>query len=625
MNFWFEICMEIDYAKHGFRCGIEIHQRVASHHKLFCQCKTLNESEESDGTLFRKQRAVAGELGAVDAAAMHEQLRNRKFVYKRYPTFTCDVDEDQEPPHRLNQEALDVGLQVALMLKADVLDEVEVMRKSVLDGSNTGGFQRTMVIALGGELGTSKGKVRIPTICLEEEASAIQEEMSGEVIYRLDRLGIPLVEICTATDIVDPAHCRETAERLGLILRATGKVQRGIGTIRQDVNISIAGGARVEIKGAQDLDCLQALVENEVQRQLGLLELKAELKRREAKEFLFKCVDVTDLFASTESKMLRKALDKKEVLIALRLPKFGGLLGRELYPGRRFGTELSDYAKTQGVGGIIHSDEKMPKYGITPKEAEALCKKLAVAEDCAWIMIAGPEQKACRASEEAYKRAMLALKLVPEETRKVVKEGETAYMRPLPGGARLYPETDVPPVRLTKARIDGLAAVLPEMPDDTLDRLKGVLNEELAHKIFRSPRLHLFSRVMDQVKGADATVVAATLEEIVVGLKREGVAVEAIKDDRLIDLFREHFENGLFVKAAVPGILRHMAKMPGESVRDAVSTLGLKRMSHAEIEEAVKAELKETRDRGLLIKRIMEKLRLRAEGSDVVKVVNRLV
>ena len=615
--------MALDYKKLGFKCGIEIHQRIASHEKLFCACGTHNESEESTGTFYRKQRAVAGELGTIDAAALHEQLRNRKFIYRTYPSFTCDVDADEEPPHSLNQEALDVALQVALMLKATIIDEAQVMRKSVLDGSNTGGFQRTMIIAVDGVLETSRGRVRIPTIALEEEASAIQEDLPGEVVYRLDRLGIPLIEIATATDIVDPEHCRETAEKIGMILRATGKVQRGIGTVRQDLNVSIAGGARVEIKGAQELESLQTIVENEVMRQLRLMEIKEELRRREAKEFLFKYVDVTDVFANTESKLLKKALDRKEAILALRLPKFAGLLGIELYPNRRFGSELSDYAKTQGVGGIIHSDEKISKYAISEGELAKVKELLKTTDDCAWVIIAGPEEKAKRAAEEVYKRAIIAIKQVPEETRKVLKDAETAYMRPLPGGARLYPETDVPPVRLTRARIESLAAVLPEMPDETLERLKGMLNEELSRKVFRSQRLQLFNRIIDEVKNVDATVVATTLEETLVNLKREGVPVEKIREDSLVELFIE-FQNGLFVKAAIPGILKQLAKTPNERISAIAERMQLKRMTIPEMEALVREELKETNDKGILIKRVMEKCRLRCEGSEIVKIINKI-
>ncbi|MDD5317812.1 MAG: Glu-tRNA(Gln) amidotransferase subunit GatE [Candidatus ainarchaeum sp.] len=616
--------MALDYAKLGFKCGIEIHQRLASHEKLFCACATQNESEESDGSLERRQRAVAGELGAVDAAAVHEQLRNRKFVYATYPSFSCDVDEDQEPPHALNQDALDAALQVALMLKSDVVDEAQVMRKAVLDGSNTGGFQRTAVIALDGKLDTSKGTVSIPTVSIEEEASAIQGERSGEVLYRLDRLGIPLVEIGTAPEIASPEHCREVAERLGMILRATGRVQRGIGTIRQDVNVSIRDGARVEIKGAQDLGRLSALVENEVLRQAALVKIRGELEKRGAKECALEAVDVSRAFAGTQSRLLRKSLDRKEALIAFGLARFEGLLGAELCEGRRLGSELSDYAKAQGVGGIIHGDEDMKKYGISEGEVKALREAAGAGAGDAWVLVAGPEPAARNAAAAAFGRAMQALRGVPEETRKVVNDVQTAYMRPLPGGARLYPETDLPPVRVSRARIEKLESVLPEMPEETLAWLKKTLNSDLAEKMARSQRLPLFRRALDEVKGADATLVAATLEETLTNLKREGVKVELAGDDKLLEIFAAYFSLRLFAKAAMPEIIRGAVETPGESAAGVVERLGLRRMTAEEIRAAVRAEAKETGDKGMLLKRVMAKHRLRAEGAEMAKAIDSL-
>jgi len=52
----------------------------------------------------------------------------------------------------MSREALESALMVALLLGSNVVDEVHVMRKIVIDGSNTTGFQRTSVLGLGGRL-----------------------------------------------------------------------------------------------------------------------------------------------------------------------------------------------------------------------------------------------------------------------------------------------------------------------------------------------------------------------------------------------------------------------------------------------------------------------------------------
>ncbi|RMF55811.1 Glu-tRNA(Gln) amidotransferase GatDE subunit E [Candidatus Woesearchaeota archaeon] len=260
---------KLDYEKLGFKCGLEIHQQIEGK-KLFCNCPTLNSKEKPDIRFERRLRAVAGETGDVDKAAKYETRKAKKYIYEADSRDCCLVEMDEEPPHPINKDAVDVCLQVALVLKAKIVDEIQVMRKTVVDGSNVSGFQRTALVAYDGSLETSKGIVRIPTICVEEEAAQKVETTKDYTKYRLDRLGIPLIEIATGPDIKDNEHAKEVAEKLGMILRSTKKVKRGIGTIRQDVNVSIRGKNRVEIKGFQEIRTMPAVIEREVKRQLSL-------------------------------------------------------------------------------------------------------------------------------------------------------------------------------------------------------------------------------------------------------------------------------------------------------------------------------------------------------------------
>ncbi len=269
--------INMDYNKLGFKSGIEIHQQLAGK-KLFCNCPTLNSTKESDIKIIRRLRAVAGETGVVDVAAKHEMEKGKQFIYISNSEDTCLVEYDEEPPHPINQNALTVALQISLLLNAKIVDELQVMRKTVVDGSNTSGFQRTALVATKGYIETSLGKVRIANICLEEEAAQKIKEDDQSITYRLDRLGIPLIEIGTEADIKSPGHAKEVAAYLGMVLRSTGSCKRGIGTIRQDVNISIKGGARTEIKGFQDLRSIVKVSENEVKRQETLIKQSKKIK-----------------------------------------------------------------------------------------------------------------------------------------------------------------------------------------------------------------------------------------------------------------------------------------------------------------------------------------------------------
>lgn len=268
----------MDYKELGFKCGIECHQQLNTH-KLFCHCPSLvRDPNKPDILIQRRLHTVAGETGEIDIAAKHEMAKDREFIYEACRTSSCLVELDECPPEPINEEAVDVALEISLLLNAKPVDEIQVMRKIVIDGSNVSGFQRTSLIAMDGFIETSQGKVSIPTICLEEESAQKVKEDKEKVIYRLDRLGIPLVEVATDTDIKSPEHAKEAASIIGMILRSTGKVIRGIGSIRQDVNVSIKNGARTEIKGFQDLKSIPKVIEYEIKRQLDLVHKGKKLK-----------------------------------------------------------------------------------------------------------------------------------------------------------------------------------------------------------------------------------------------------------------------------------------------------------------------------------------------------------
>ncbi len=296
----------IDYKAIGLKSGLEIHQQLSSRTKLYCCCPNeIRKAEESDFEFFRYLRARESEMGEVDRAAAEQAMTRKKFIYKSYDT-TCLIENDEEPPMPLNSEALDIALKAAVLFNMKPADEVFTMRKIVVDGSNTTGFQRTCFVASNGFIETPMGRVGMDTLCLEEDAASKVDTKADATTYSLDRLGIPLIEIATAPDIKTPAQAREVALAIGTLLRSL-KVRRGLGTIRQDVNVSIAQGARVEIKGVQALDLVQDVVEKEAARQVNLVAIREELLARHATVH-DEIVDMTDLFKGSESKVVKKAL-----------------------------------------------------------------------------------------------------------------------------------------------------------------------------------------------------------------------------------------------------------------------------------------------------------------------------
>ncbi len=529
-------------------------------------------------------------------------------------------------------EAVDIALTVALMIGAKPVDEIHVMRKTVIDGSNTTGFQRTCVIALGGEVEVEGKRVPIQHIGLEEDAARKIEEKGSIVRYRIDRLGIPLIEIATAPVLYSPKEAERVALAIGRILRATRRVKRGLGTIRQDLNISISEGALVEIKGVQELELVSKVIEYEVQRQLNLLKIRDELRKRgltidEIKENF---VDVTSIFKETECKVIKKAISQGKVVLAVKLPKFAGLLGMELAPNMRLGLEMANRARFWGrVGGIFHTDE-LPAYGITNKEINKLKQTLKADPQDAIVFVADTLENASDALKAVTERAREALTGVPEETRAANPDGTTRYMRPRPGAARMYPETDVPPIQLTEEYIEKIRLGLPELPEEKIKRLirEYGLNLKLAKQVMDSEYSDLFEKIAKETR-VPPTTIAATLTETFKALKREGVAVERVTDQQIEELFHL-IDSRVTTKEAIPEIIRWLSEHKGASVKDAIEGLGLAKLSREELEEIIDTLVKENErlvmERGMkafgpLMGLIMKKVRGRVEASLVSEVL----
>jgi len=588
---------EFDYDELGLVAGLEIHQQLDTATKLFCACPTdLREPEDAERSFTRYLHPTRSELGEVDEAALEESKVEREFEYLAYDS-TCLVEEDDEPPHRLDGEALEAAMEIAQLLDMDAVDRAHVMRKVVIDGSNTGGFQRSSLVAEDGVIETSEGPVGVEDLMLEEESAQRVEDREDGVLYSLDRLGIPLVEIGTKPDVSSPEQAREAAERIGMLLRSTGKVKRGLGTIRQDVNVSIAEGARVEMKGVQSLDDIDDLVREEVRRQVELLEVADELEERDGR--VGETQDVTTVFEDTESSVIRDALDDggepgsgKDAsgdeprgggeVHAVPLYGFDGLVGRELQEDRRLGTEFSDHAKRHGAGGIFHTDE-LPAYGVTDEEVAALREAVGAGEDDAVAIVADDPETAAQSVEAVADRAEMAIEGVPEETRGANDDGTSRYLRPLPGAARMYPETDVPPVDP-----DPSAVETPELLTEKVQRYQDEfgLDAGLAEQVAFGRRWPLFEEQVEA--GVDATLAAQTLESTVTELRRDGVPVDGLTDDHFRGVLGL-VADGELAQEGVPELLEGLAEHPGSDPAALAAELGLGSAAEDEVREAVVA------------------------------------
>ena len=493
----------------GFMCGLEVHQQLATGKLHSRQPSTLYEDgiEDIEGrwkSAHRRLRAARGEGGKIDIAARFEQRRNRSFIYYQSPNAGL-IEMDEAPPLGHDKDAIEVALTMAAMMCAKPVGALQAMRKTVADGSNTSGFQRTTLVGTHGSIQTPSGPVGVDVICLEEDSARKLDTRStaeGEqVVYTLDRLGVPLVEVATAPDVQTPEHAKETALALGTLLRDTRRVRRGLGSIRQDLNVSIGAGDRVEIKGCQDLDWIPRIIRLEMARQLHFYRLANQLRSshnlpklpthrnhddsdiesdvaEKVSEIMpFELLDVTPEFGKCESKMISDSIGNGSIVMGLSLPGLNGLLGTKELDSEgsqlpRLGRELASAAKLAGVKGIFHSDE-LPAYGISQAETDAF---LTILGDC-FVLCVAPKWQAELALEGVHSRAKLAYHRIPQEVRNVVvrkgapEDGTTTAMRPLPGGARMYPETDIPTTPIDSAHWENIRSNLPPSREERLSRL----------------------------------------------------------------------------------------------------------------------------------------------------------
>lgn len=572
----------IDYEAIKFKSGLEIHQQLDTG-KLFCACPGYLRSDEPNFSISRRLHAVAGESGIVDSAVAHEALIDKEFVYQGYRDSTCLVEIDEEPPKELNKKALDEALKIALLLNCEIYPVAQIMRKTVIDGSNTSGFQRTVLIGHDGFVETSFGRVRIDCVALEEDSARPIERRDEKVIYRLDRLGIPLVEITSAPDMNRPEQVKEAALKIGEILRAC-KVKRGIGTIRQDINMSILGMQRIEMKGFQDPAMMISTIDAEIKRQSALNEIYDQVKK--VKKSTIKHLDLTKLFSKTNSSLIRSEIEKKGVVLGFKMPGFNGLIGKELTSNKRFGTELAYRARKLGLGGLIHSDEKMDKYQISDDEVVAIRKELSAKKDDAFVLVAFEKNKAEKAIKAIMERAEMQYEFaVAPEVRGALPDGSSEFLRPLPGRARMYPETDLPLLRNKRDYINSLKKELPKLKQEIKEDLKKIgLNPELINLVV-DDNFEDFTTLM-KVHPKDANLIAKMItlwrNEISTKLSKSADEIKQLITERILEEILEEIIKGKLEDGDVKKVMFDIAN--GKTFAEAIK---IEKMSHDHLEQEI--------------------------------------
>jgi glutamyl-tRNA(Gln) amidotransferase subunit E len=587
----------IDYSEAGLIAGLEVHQQLLTPTKMFCRCPAGHYTDTHDGAVLRHMRPTLSELGEYDGCALMEFKTKKNIIYLLHEENVCTYEMDDTPPFLVNQEAVSIAIEQCLMLGCDIVDEVHIARKQYLDGSIPTGFQRTAIVGVNGRLPFRGRELTITQVSVEEDSCREVSDKGHLIVWRTDRLGMPLIETVTGADLRTPDEVEEAILLIGRVCRSTRHVRTGLGASRQDVNVSVRGGRRVEIKGVPKAGWAPRLVHGEAVRQVNLLKLRDELLGRgfaDAVSVGVESADVTDIFASTELSFLRREKWERWIreqgrrpgfelgagpfcVRAVRLRGLAGTLSWPTQPEQTFAAELA--GRVRVIAGldqrpIMLQSEKWPDYRGAIQELRKVRARLHCDSGDAVVVVWGPEEDTVTAADEVRLRYVDALRGVPNETRQPFPDGTTDFERILPGPDRMYPDTDSPPTRIIRERVERLRAGLPEPPWMRERRYAAAgVSVPIIHFLIRRGGADTVDRLVRDA-GADLRKTSFLFGEKLVYLRRVGVPVDAIPFERWAELIRLLREMPVLWEAW-EGIVRSVAAAPGGYVADLATARSL--------------------------------------------------
>ena len=625
---------DVDFEALGFKCGLEIHQQLISDRKLFCRCPPVYRNDPAHYRILRHMRPTLSEMGTYDGTALMEFKTKKDITYEFFRDTTCSYEIDDTPPFEMDERALEVSMVIARAMNCQLVDEVHVSRKQYLDGSIPTGFQRTAIISLGGWVPWEGDRnIDIRQISLEEDACREMKDEGHDVVFRTDRLSIPLVEVVTEPNAKTPEEAGEMAEILGWVMRSTGLVRRGPGATRQDVNVSVEGGRRIEIKGVPFLDLIPPITAGEAVRQHNLLKIKEELENRslnpedyEAEDFEdIYTADVKDLFRNRDPELFSSWDDDIEVR-AVKVPSFSGIFSHRTHGDQTFLDEISGRIRVIACLDRlpnVYSSDQGPWMGITDDEIDEIKKRLEMNENDAFVLVWGPLRDVRCASGEVMIRCREAFDGVPNETRQVMTPDTTTFERILPGPDRMYPDTDLPPKVVTDEILATVNSLVPPpyWEDERKMKEAGVPGQ-VAHRMIVSGWMGVYHKAVGE--DCDPRFTVFTLMESFKRLERDGVDVRSIPEDDLVELFTM-VKDRKISRRAVPVMAERMA-MESLTAAKALEMTGLVKFSEDEIDTKLEKLLKQKSDLAELMRKgregplmgvVMKEIGARADGAVV--------
>lgn len=645
----FEDMRAEDYAGIGLRCGLEVHQQILTDRKLFCRCPAGRYGEEYDAEILRHMRPTLSEFGEYDGTALMEKKTRKNIFYRIQHETVCTYEFDDTPPFPIDDRALDIAIEMALLLRLNMVSEIHIARKQYLDGSIPAGFQRTTILGVDGWIPYKDRRIDIRQLGLEEDSCREVSDVGHDRVYLTDRLGMPLIEVVTESQMVTPQETAEVCQIVRKLCRSTGKVRRGYGAGRQDVNVSVRGGTRIEIKGVPQIKRIPLLVYNEARRQVSLLRIRDRLATLGVTPdtFAHATHDVTRAVSKAMFEPIRRAVEGGQMVRCVVLKRFAGILNTPTQENTTFATEFADRIRViaclTALPNMVHSDSAAES--LPARDWKHVRKRTSADPEDALVLVWGSERDTRTACEEIVNRAREATVGIPSDTRQAHKDGTNGFERVLPGAERMYPDTDLPPIALAPERVARIRDDLPEYvwDQERAGRDLGV-KPRLLESMALTNRLGLFHRLVESLK-VSSTFAAVLLAERLKALRRAWFETRALTDDAIFAVMSAH-TSGRLAREGVMPVLRHLLQKvagpegesfaqrlhdaPNQVVESALDELSLVQVSEADAQQRVAAAWAASASRSFptvdhrrrfVMGELMESLRGRFDGGQLARMI----
>jgi glutamyl-tRNA(Gln) amidotransferase subunit E len=625
----FEQMTPEDYAEIGFKSGLEVHQQLFTEKKLFCRCPAgLYNNEVHHAEILRHMRPTLSELGEYDGTALMEFKTKKDIIYRINRDTVCTYEMDDTPPFEINEEALRYAIEVGMLFDATIVDEMHIARKQYLDGSIPTGFQRTAIVSVGGRFPYKDREINLIQMSIEEDSCREVSDQGHTRVYVADRLGMPLIETVTHPEMRTPQEVAEVCEIISKVCRSTHHVRTGVGATREDVNVSVAGGTRIEIKGVPSIKRIPRLCYSEAMRQYNLLGLRDELNKRgiTADTFEHTVTEVTNLLKKTKYKPIQDAIKEGLIVKCVSLKGYKGLLNWQTQTDTYFSREISDRVRVIAclttLPNIIHSDGS--EITISSSEGKKIRKTVGADENDALVLVWGDERDTTMGASEIAIRAKEATIGIPEETRQALRDETNGFERILPGPERMYPDTDLPPKQITDEWQNDIRNQLPRKiweNEALYARMDIPMN--VRRNLLLSKYSVLFEELVANTK-LDPRFMATALIDFPKRMRRKGYDLSLINEDLFRTLFtalkdkkiiKEGFiyalESTLKAGEFAPKMLLKPARI--KDIKEAIAT------SKEEFKEMV--ILHPLNSTEFFMGMIMNKLRGKADGDKVAEII----